>query len=394
MANAEALDSQLLATAMEALPRRRPFTGGKSAPLTLRITGGLHAGGEHGLLDGQRLLIGSAPECDIVLADEQVRPRHCELGRQGRTLSVRTVGGPVLMATGELAVGNLQALPMGAALGIGEAELRVAAPEDWVIADRRGTSPEGSVAGRGTILWKMSAAGFTVAAVSLLGAAALMGQEQQHAPRNPEVMLNEASSVIRQLALNELQTAIEDPAKAPAKVRVSGVVPDPAAKDALRSTLQSRAVPAEVDVRTGTDIAEDVREVLRLSGVDSQTRYLDNGRVEAKARFGDQQRLSQLIQSRAMSEVDGLRQVVAHNVDAAPVPEPEPIGAPKAVKFVVAGNDPYVVTRDGSRYYPGARLPNGEELVTVEGSNLLVSKDGHTESRPGAGTRLDTPQLK
>ena len=40
---------------------------------------------------------------------------------------------------------------------------------------------------------------------------------------------------------------------------------------------------------------------------------------------------------------------------------------------MVDGNDPYLVTRDGSRYYVGATLPNGSHLQSVDGQQAVVT---------------------
>ncbi|MEM9058546.1 MAG: hypothetical protein AAGD86_13785, partial [Pseudomonadota bacterium] len=44
----------------------------------------------------------------------------------------------------------------------------------------------------------------------------------------------------------------------------------------------------------------------------------------------------------------------------------------KRIVSVVAGDDPYLVTADGSRYYVGARLPSGDTLHAIEANTVWI----------------------
>ena len=48
----------------------------------------------------------------------------------------------------------------------------------------------------------------------------------------------------------------------------------------------------------------------------------------------------------------------------------------KRVVSVVGGEDGYVQTRDGSRYFVGAVLPDGHTVTAIEEQSVTVQKDG------------------
>jgi type III secretion protein D len=146
----------------------------------------------------------------------------------------------------------------------------------------------------------------------------------------------------------------------------------------------SRAV-AQTEARPGPSIAQDVVEVLRLSGIASEGKYTSAGTVTVTGHLGDPHALEAIIQSRAMREIVGLKRVVVANLDH---PGAAGAGTPvdgTRVVSAIDGKDPYVVTADGSRYYAGASLPQGGKLVGVHAGEILVERNGQIEHQ-----RLDT----
>ncbi|MDT0889244.1 hypothetical protein, partial [Staphylococcus pseudintermedius] len=68
---------------------------------------------------------------------------------------------------------------------------------------------------------------------------------------------------------------------------LSGTVKDAATREMIRKRLITDEVEARLELRTGDDIAGDVREVLRSQGLTTQTRYLGDGDVEVSGHFAD-----------------------------------------------------------------------------------------------------------
>ena len=89
-----------------------------------------------------------------------------------------------------------------------------------------------------------------------------------------------------------------------------------------------------------------------------------------------------------MHDIQGLKKVVAVNLDSG---KPKAAAAPKRVVSINTGSDPYVVTADGSRYFVGAKLPNGLQLAGIEGSDILLDDGRGPKRRNALGTSLATP---
>lgn len=360
-----------------------------SAALVLRVIGGIHVGAQHPLGDQGALLIGSAPDCDIVLADHDVQPHHCVVTRRGNKLSIRAFAVPLSIGDRTIGAGDQQALAAGNPIDIGDARLVIANPES---PSDTASVPRDSDENAWSRGWQIVLGTIMVSGMLLLTFAALMmRQPSEPSEDGPEIWLHAASALIEQMSLPELEVVLDGADQ----IRVTGVIPSSSDRAALLESLDARGIPAAVDVRVGDEIAEDVREVLRLSGVESQARYLGDGRVEVRGALGDAQALETMVESRAMNDIAGLRQVIAHNLDRAPKPPaaPEPTDD-KQVLYVVAGADPYVVTRDGSRYYRGAELPSGDRLTAIAPDALTLSDDqGRTLAIAATGERLDAVQV-
>lgn len=340
----------------------------------LRLLGGLHQGALRPLLPGDVLVIGSGADCDVILADEGVAVHHCILTWSGTEASLRAVDAAVFVGDRCIAPGEPRSLPQYARVVLGDAVLAIGhrdSPRWQHLLDA--SAPRVRARPRGLRpLWA------ALAATLVLGAGALAYAISQRQPL-PDLGEQQRALValLAQLGLNEAEVRLDEAGQSV----VHGIVPTQASADALRAALEARQIPASVALRSGDELAADVREVFRLSGVTVETRYLGEGRVEVLGHLGDEAQLQSLIGSRALREVDGLRQIVAVNLDRPPPPAPAQIADGKQIVAIVPGDDPYVVTADGSRYYLGATLPDGSLLSSIEGQTLVVEREGKQQRR-------------
>lgn len=319
--------------------------------LALLMLTGTHRGARHGLANGQMLLLGSAADCDVILSDEGVAGHHCVVHRQGNRVLLRPIDAQTRVNGRRVTSVEAVTIGPGTRIGLGEAHLSViglpaeaaAAEPAWL----QRIPPRLRQIG-GTVRQRTVAAGLAAGAV-LCGALLSLALTISAAP----VPVERAGN-----AAQEQGAAATDAASADA-------------------------------ARDGGLIAEDVREILRLSGILARTESLGDGRVKASGHLGEPERLAEVIQSRAMRDVDGLRQVVAVNLDASQdaADGPRTVGD-KRVTTVVGGDDPYIVTADGARYYPGARLPIGAWLVGVDGDYLLLDDGRRMRRVYGTGLLL------
>lgn len=340
------------------------------ATLALKVLTGKHAGAEHPLGDQEFLLVGRGDDCEIILTDDGIAPHHCLIGRRGKDLWVRPLDAQVRGDDRHWAPGETRTLRLGEAIHLGRSSLTVQSALPAIPAK---TNPAKHRRPR----WRMLGT-----ALSTLGLLAVSG-----------IYFHEDVQ-----AYWPGQTAA--PAAAP-PVTVA-VRATPADLPWIRSILgEYRALDTRLssaDVRpAGHDtLARDVREILRLSGIAAAARTLEAGEVEITGHFGDGERIAAIVQSRAMREIEGLERIVAVNLDQAPpapaAEPPEP--APPRVTQLVTGPDPYLVTQDGSRYYPGATLPDGSVLIDVEAAHMVVETEQQRYRVLAAGQPLNGAYLE
>ena len=145
----------------------------------------------------------------------------------------------------------------------------------------------------------------------------------------------------------------------------------------LQADVARRGWPATVRVRTNDGLIQNVSDMLRTNGYAAEVRALGPGVLTAAVSGGDPARLD-LVRRTALRDVAGLKQLVMNgdaDRDAGLLVEGD---ADKRVVSVVGGDDGYVQTRDGSRYFVGAMLPDGHTVTAIEGQSVTVQKDGRT----------------
>lgn len=317
-------------------PRRNKGTG----ILALRVLKGLHAGALTPLNSATVLMVGSADDCDVILADPGVQSHHCLLSIQDGKLAVRAIDGAVKLGSQEHAPGSAVSLELEAAVILGEAEFHVTANPEAPKKDGSETGRTKAETGfvkkqlRGRWGWASGISGRLWAAGAAAAGAAVVG----------------SLAVVLALASHPRTTWVV----APAPVQ--------------------QASPVDAQER----ILHDVTEVLRLQGIAGEPAYTGDGTVTITGHLGDPRLLEQVIRSRAMQEIDGLKHIVAVNAD-----HPGATTGTSADHFrivsAISGKDPFVVTADGSRYYAGATLPQGGKLAGVEGDDILIERNGKTE---------------
>ncbi len=343
---------------------------------SLRVLRGLHAGARSDGSGGCMLVIGSADDCDMILADAGVAAHHAivSVGTSGWTL--RALEGPVGVETVKIAPGDsieldwFDVATLGPiALSIGDAdstrwpeliELPQESPSDATALLRAQRRRRGLVA----------VVGVAVCTVTLITAASWRTSHPTPSPSQRSLL----EDSVRQVALENSEIA-QDPQ---GNLRVSGLAESDTSVDQLREDLAARGVVADVDVRSGNDIARDVGEVLRLSGLPADTTYRGKGEVGIQGRFGNGKTLDEVLASRALRDVKGLSKVAVVNLDKGQ-PEALPVSDDSDARRVVAavgGSDPYVVMADGSRYFGAAQLPCGGQLRAVDGRQIFVEPDG------------------
>lgn len=364
----------------------RPKAAAKALPLDLRIVAGFHNGAARALERREVLMIGNAADCDVILADAGVGRHHCLIARNGNKLSVRAVDSALSIDGQEVAPGEPLKIRPGSRISVGDAVITVvksdgqAGDNDWAASASASAAEAAASIAR---TWQGAPWWATVLlAVTVIGAVLWTARQFWFVDHGPlEAPLPAVDAVVKSMGMGEV--AVQE--KPNGTLLVQGVVPDARSETELKSKLQDQAPNAVVQVRQGNAVAGDVSEILRLKGIDASASYEGNGQVRVEGHLGNEGALSSAIQSRAMRDIQGLKKIVAVNLDTQARRQPP---ASKRITSVSNGADPHVVTADGSRYYVGAQLPGGGQLVAIEGNEVVVGEGGDKRHKLAVGSLL------
>lgn len=359
----------------------QPNTVKGAAGMALQVVAGLHLGASRPLTLSDLVMIGSGDDCDVILSDAGVARHHCLLMRQGRRWSLRAIDAALGVAGQSHAPGETLQLGPGVPVALGGAsfvvDIAAAVPE---------AAPEHAAAPPPRQLWRRHRWSLAVT----LGLAAALGLATSalglHTANGGAVPGADelASRAVSRLGLDEVTPVRNDAGQ----IELRGVVPDAQSAARLRDDLQKRHIAATVVVRSGAEVAHDVEEVLRLSGIVAEAQYSGDGSVTVSGHLGDQRTLGEAVESRAMHEIQGLRRVVAYNQDHPGQALSSSVPDAKRIVSAVAAQDPYIITADGSHYYVGAQLPQGGRLSGVEPGTVLVEREGRIDRLKLPGARL------
>jgi hypothetical protein len=162
---------------------------------------------------------------------------------------------------------------------------------------------------------------------------------------------------------------------------LSGTVGSVGVRQRIEQQVRDAGVQANLSLRTGDDLARDVREVFRMAGIAVETKYVDgaveiNGEVE-KAAFQD------VLRSRALADV-GVKVAPGGALDEAgaqPQAQADPLvqaaaQPPVDIVAVVRGRQPYVVDSNGVQYPDGSVIPGHGKLVGIASKIYVQGANG------------------
>lgn len=337
----------------------------------LRIVSGLHAGASRSLADQEMLVVGSGDDCDIVLADTGVAAHHALITLVGGSFTLRALDAPVRIEGKPLHPGDpvevrpLQRIDLGeAAIAFGEEDESAWDALFPAIAD-----PARKHRAR-PMLRRLP----MIAAVAVLLLAAVAGIAAFFPRQDNEV------DTVAFLQAMAPQHSITD-AKVSEDVNgvptLSGTVESEAVRQRISQQMRDAGVQANLALRTGEDLARDVREVFRMAGLNVQTAYKD-GAVEIGGSVSNRERFDDVLRSRALADV-GVKVApagdLAESGASGKTPE-DPVAqavaqAPVDIVAMVRGRQPYVVDSNGKQYPDGSIIPGHGKLVGI-GSTIYV----------------------
>src|SRR5690606_27317276 len=249
------------------------------APLVLRILSGLHDGASRVLGPQEMLLIGSGEDCDIILSDPGVARHHAMVLRHGDTLSLRAIDAPLEFAGDPLEPGDPIDLPLLEPARLGGVSVAIGP------ADAAGWTALGATPGAVTttppppLPASRPMLPTALVAVALLSLVSVGIYAMVRPAAEPEATPRERAGIFVDeygIRDSELIEARDD------AIVLAGTVEDAATAARLEQRIVDEALPIQLRLRTGDDVARDVREVLRTFGIAAGTRYEGNGAVRVE----------------------------------------------------------------------------------------------------------------
>jgi len=369
--------------------------------LILKVLAGRARGAEAPLALGAAVTIGHDLDCDLVLRDPSAKGIRLRLTPASPSAEIEVLAGEIQLLGHSLAAPAHAILPGYLPLMIGDNALAVGAPDSprWGEAERllgaasqqTADNDDAGEAAAPSALdldvlagWRSIAARAAGAlrrtphAASILvfgGALACVTFAAANAPW--DLGKPDSGRVHDLLSQNGFsRLAVKDGA-ADGKLVIGGVLPREADKDRLVQIVDSRKLPARIEVVTGEGLAKSVEDVFTANGLPAAARPhgLAGVRVEVS---GPADRVAE-VERVVRADVRGLRALM---IERRPGEDKAgklfEDGPGKRVVAVVAGEAGFVTTADGARYFRGSVLPTGDRIVEVASQSVTVEKDGQT----------------
>lgn len=360
-----------------------------AASWRLEIRDGLHRGAVLDMPAGSLLLLGADAQCELVLADAGVAPRHLSLLVGASGVELRALDAAIACDETVLAPGARCELHGSAAIGLpgsavtlrlesgagradGEpvalpplhAPARDAARSPTHEATHEAPPPAARDRRRRRWLAHATAVAASLAIVAGVAAAAIGAAADKPAlSRDALAALLDASGLQHSLRIVEEGAGLG----------LRGVV-EPAAAQALRQQLAQRGWRVAAQWQTPAQLLAAAENVFRTHGISVSLRYLGDGRLEAAQVDPADPRIRELAQT-VRSDVAGLNEL-----RFAPYTPPRPaVTDPgKRMTAIVNGPAPYIATADNSRYLVGALLPDGHRVRAIDAEGVQLERDGTT----------------
>jgi type III secretion protein D len=163
-------------------------------------------------------------------------------------------------------------------------------------------------------------------------------------------------------------------------VNVSGFIDTKKQANAISNRFIHSKQKIKLSLSTGTDIAQSASDILRVQGLNGEVHYLGHHSVEVVSESLEPEQMN-LIKQKLLRDVPGLRSIrfnekittkyAGVNALASAVSNPG-----KRVSLLVSGDSGYLVTADGGRYFVGATLPTGHQIMSIDKQQVMLQQNG------------------
>ena len=382
----------------------------EKAEYLVSVTDGLASGATFRISVGQRLLVGSDLQADIVLLDPSAC--DCQLVLTGTDSGVvaEALAGKVLL-DGDTLVLPTEINGENRRLRLGEAELRIQTPDYGVDAINNGDLPastcisdsspepdniedistealsqpgncriengvEPNKADSFISVPDLHKNTWMVPLTMILGPLLVCGiylSWKFNAHQSAPVVVPTLASVLEEPEFAELSVSTIGDAKT-----LTGRLQS--REQAKRLDVMLNALPEKVENKThiADQLLAQINEIFRVNDETVKASFTAEGKVLVETRIANPERLEHL-RDVVMRDVPELPELVINNQPppSALKPGRAPVVEPgKRVALVVSDEPAYVVTQDASRYFVGAILPSGHRIHTIEGGRVSLEMEG------------------
>lgn len=351
----------------------------------VRILSGLHRGAEVTVASDEHCVIGSDPECSVVLFDPQVAPRHCVLQEDEFGLTCRALDAAVTIDDRQIAAGEVAKLEDFALIRCGQAALSIGPMQgDWSIAERALSSPR--IAPRQAVRSLRQLNPYALFATVLFGItcviglayAALSDRSYELTPGRVEA----ARAWLRKIAPEGSELTIGADAAPSHELLLTGYVKDDAQLRSLLNATRGSEFAPRVEVYAVDEMTGSMERLLRLAELPCDLRYQGSGQfLCAEAVPSDTVAMRLRTVAR---DVPGLRALhvsvvpppmVAEAPPPAPVVTSGPVRLTQKFSVLMWRNQRYLIGQFGERYKEGEDF-DGFKISRIGVDKIMFERDG------------------
>lgn len=339
-------------------------------------------------------LLGSAPECEVLLPDTDARGQHLSLTAGEVALTVRRLGEAAVELNGAPMSAERRSLVPGDVLRVGAIDMQIdreyaQAPED--APDSMFLDEDAAAAARAAIRpapvrWLPRAAAVLLLAVFGLASAGLAWRESSRAPAGGDAPALDIARLRTVLA--DFPEVVAQPPDAAGQVRLTGFVESAARQHTLSQAVRGLGGRVQLGVTPLDEVVARAREFLADPGV--AVSYRGQGHLQlsgATDQAGTRERVQRLTRDLyPMVVVDDSLQYkpVARSAKPANALPDWAERLPARVVSITEGPDGlrFVQLANGDRYFEGAPLRSGGALESVRADDLALPAEPENTNAP------------
>ena len=363
----------------------------------LQVLEGAQQGACTPLPEGLAVTISGAIDSDVVLRGDDLAGRCITLTAQADSLCLHVLQGEAHVDGHSVAAGQTVTVALASIVALGSTHIGVqrvagAGAAAGHVA-RAGAMPPGGVGAAAPASLAAAAAGSLATAVQSASARTwsrrLVGSGAALAAVSIGVLAFAYTAVpvapSAQQRASRAQTVLHDAglqrlsvrAAEGGELRVSGYLETTAERAQAERLLADEHLDARWQVWVNEQVASAVQDVYRVNGASASVDSMGQGAVRVSTSVADPASL-EAIRNLAKRDVPGLTTIEVRNTAPPQRPSATPVldDPGKRISSIVAGDPPYVVTSDGTRYFEGALLPTGHRIAGIEEHQVVLELGG------------------